>query len=260
MSRKSAFTLLELSIVLVIIGLVVGGVLVGTDLIKSAKLQKVIRESQGYANAAATFKLKYNGIPGDMPNPEDYFPDYEWNSGSMDINSGFIYGQSEGADAWKQLSLAGLIGASVQGANEYCGVTASAPESCSGGIGITSPRSSFSDRATWGIGVSRQTNRNVVLLGAGPTGDQAAWPHRGILTSLGAYNIDSKIDDGMPYSGSVRNERSIGSNLTGVADWEYYRCTDRDNNVTTKNGGNDPADYFKVDGEPTCSLTFPLGI
>lgn len=64
-SRNAAFTLIELSIVLVIIGLLVGGVLVGRDLIKSAEIRSQISQLQQYQAAINTFKAKmaiYRGI------------------------------------------------------------------------------------------------------------------------------------------------------------------------------------------------------
>ncbi len=62
---ESAFTLIELSIVLVVIGLVIGGVLVGKNLIKSSELNKIMTELQRYEAARLTFRTKYNCLPGD---------------------------------------------------------------------------------------------------------------------------------------------------------------------------------------------------
>ncbi len=67
-NRKSAFTLIELSIVLVIIGLVVGGVLVGKDLIHAAEIRSSISQKEQLNLAANSFRLKYDYLPGDMPN------------------------------------------------------------------------------------------------------------------------------------------------------------------------------------------------
>jgi prepilin-type N-terminal cleavage/methylation domain-containing protein len=63
---KSAFTLIELSIVLVIIGLIIGGILVGKDMIHTAELRRVVSQVQSYNTAENTFRLKYNAMPGDM--------------------------------------------------------------------------------------------------------------------------------------------------------------------------------------------------
>lgn len=64
---KRAFTLVELAIVIVIIGLLVGGVLSGQELIKQAKIRGHIKKLTQVDGAIHTFYAKYNFIPGDMP-------------------------------------------------------------------------------------------------------------------------------------------------------------------------------------------------
>src|SRR5271155_2823005 len=63
---QHGFTLIELSIVLVIIGLIVGGVLVGQDLIRAAEVRATIAQIEKYNTAVNTFRGKYNALPGDM--------------------------------------------------------------------------------------------------------------------------------------------------------------------------------------------------
>ena len=65
--RAKGFTLIELSIALVIIGLVVGGVLVGQDLIRAAKVRSTVSDIEKFNTAAFTFRSKYNHYPGDIP-------------------------------------------------------------------------------------------------------------------------------------------------------------------------------------------------
>ena len=66
-STSSGFTLLEMSVVLAIIGLITGGILVGADLIRSAGERGQIAQIQKYQSAVNTFKTKYNGqLPGDI--------------------------------------------------------------------------------------------------------------------------------------------------------------------------------------------------
>lgn len=60
------FTLLEFSIVLILIGLVVGGVLLGSDLIRASERRAVISEVQNFKTAITTFKGQYRALPGDM--------------------------------------------------------------------------------------------------------------------------------------------------------------------------------------------------
>src|SRR5262249_3826116 len=66
------FTLIELSIVLVIIGLIVGGVLVGQDMILSAQIRNAIKQVEQFNTATEAFKSKYNCLPGNCANATDY--------------------------------------------------------------------------------------------------------------------------------------------------------------------------------------------
>lgn len=66
MKDRSGFTLIEMSIVLVIIGLIVGGVLVGQDLIRAAAVRSQISQIEKYQTAVNTFRGKYGAMPGDM--------------------------------------------------------------------------------------------------------------------------------------------------------------------------------------------------
>lgn len=65
---EEGFTLVELAIVLVIIGLIVGGVLVGQDLIKSAEIRATVSQIERFNAAATTFRDKFGGLPGDLNN------------------------------------------------------------------------------------------------------------------------------------------------------------------------------------------------
>lgn len=65
-NNKAGFTLVELAIVLVIIGLIVGGVLVGQDMIKSAEIRSTISQWEKFNTAQNTFRDKYAGYPGDL--------------------------------------------------------------------------------------------------------------------------------------------------------------------------------------------------
>ena len=65
-AMRRGFTLVEMSIVLVIIGLIIGGVLVGRDLIQASTIRSQISQIEKYQTAVKTFRNKYDGLPGDL--------------------------------------------------------------------------------------------------------------------------------------------------------------------------------------------------
>lgn len=71
--KNSAFTLVELSLVLVIIGLLVGGVLEGLSLIQQAEIRSAATQFQQLEAGYRTFQTKYNCIMGDCVNATDFF-------------------------------------------------------------------------------------------------------------------------------------------------------------------------------------------
>lgn len=64
--NEGGFTLVELAIVLVIIGLLIGGVLKGSEMIQQAKITATIAQVKGYQAALATFRDIYSATPGDF--------------------------------------------------------------------------------------------------------------------------------------------------------------------------------------------------
>lgn len=72
---QKAFSLVELSIVLVILGLLTGGILAGQSLIRASELRAVVTEYERYIAASHTFRDKYMAIPGDMANATRFWGD-----------------------------------------------------------------------------------------------------------------------------------------------------------------------------------------
>ncbi len=66
MRKKTAFSLVELSIVLIIIGLLIAGVVGGSSLIKSAALRSVMSEARNYGIVTNSFFVSYDALPGDI--------------------------------------------------------------------------------------------------------------------------------------------------------------------------------------------------
>src|SRR6476659_9573614 len=66
--RQSGFTLIEIAIVLVIIGLLLGGVLKGQELITGARVRNLIQQQDGVKAAYFGFLDRFRALPGDYAN------------------------------------------------------------------------------------------------------------------------------------------------------------------------------------------------
>jgi prepilin-type N-terminal cleavage/methylation domain-containing protein len=65
--QQAGFTLVEIAIVLVIIGLLLGGVLKGQELITQAKISNITNEMNSYASAIYSYQDRFKRLPGDDP-------------------------------------------------------------------------------------------------------------------------------------------------------------------------------------------------
>jgi len=239
--KKQAFTLIELSIVLVIIGLIVGGVLVGRDLIEAARVRAVISENREYTAAVNTFRSKYNVLPGDLNTQQATSFGMQPTTRAMaeptmcvTHGNGLIEVTvaggvtsvlgSEGVLLWRDLSSAGMIKGNFTTATDDIpsGLTdADLP----GLFPVSKISSSYWAAAAGGqCGVSigyddffSNAGTNYWYLGALVT-NAGVWSQTvasGMSPSQ-AYQIDSKIDDGDPVKGIVRanNNTLMGFNLS----------------------------------------------
>src|SRR4030088_3250787 len=61
----SVFTLVEIAIVLVIIGLLLGGILKGQEMITQAKIKNIVNDFNGITAAINSYQDRYKALPGD---------------------------------------------------------------------------------------------------------------------------------------------------------------------------------------------------
>jgi prepilin-type N-terminal cleavage/methylation domain-containing protein len=219
--RRAGFSLVELSIVLVILGLLVGGVLTGKSLIRAAELRAVTTEFQAFNAAATIFKEKYMALAGDMNNATKFWGDnathcsdgIATNNGVPGTCNGNGNGQLEygAADApgeiflfWNQLSNAGLI------SGQYTGITGSGwwwaaipaqnvPESKVTGAGY----SIMPEDLTYGTNADHLAYNMKNSLVFGIMTLASAWYPMGGLSPQEAWGIDKKTDDGQAGRGNI---------------------------------------------------------
>jgi len=115
-SKKSAFSLIELSIVLIIIGLLIAGITGGASLIKSSELRSVMSEAKSYQVAVNSFYTQYDSYPGDTDisvGSNSTFSGNRNNQIQYAIANGVVAGSVvagfEGVDAWQDLRDIGAI-------------------------------------------------------------------------------------------------------------------------------------------------------
>src|SRR5476649_546217 len=124
MRKQTGFTLIEIAIVLVIVGLLLGGVLKGQELITAARVRNIAAQLDGVKIAYLGFQDRYRSLPGDyvdaqaaanIPGPT---PTLGCTSGNSTCQNGKIdpgSSPSESILAWHQLGRSGFINCSYDG-------------------------------------------------------------------------------------------------------------------------------------------------
>ncbi len=254
---QKGFTLVELAIVLVIIGLIVSSVLVGQDLIKAAQLRATVRQLNEYQVAVNTFIGKYNGIPGDinggtfgLTGTAGY---QDGTDGDGDGNGIVTSGASaslvttntgEMSTFWSHLTSPGkeLISGSYPG--NGCGAS-----TCL--VGRDMPAMKFGAN---GWGVFGASGINYFVAGMAATGGASAvTTTTATFIPTDAYNIDNKIDDGVPTAGEVV---SRGAHAT-VIDTAATTAAGADATVCNRTGTT-PHQYQYTANTAICVLRFTM--
>lgn len=211
-ARLVGFTLIELSIVLVIIGLIVGGVLVGQDLIRAATVRAQITQFERFNTAVNTFRTKYGGLPGDLSAASAAQFGFMARSGNpgrgdgngviegLDYGVNTIYGGTQTGEPfffWEDLSQAGLIEGTFDTATDAAPVSSITTTQ----LPLYIPQAKINGNFVY---VWSYIGSNYFGLSAYQQINVDGTNQNGVgLTVLQAYKIDQKLDDGYPVSGNI---------------------------------------------------------
>ncbi len=220
------FSLIELAIVIVIVGLLAGGIVVGQSLVHSAELNSIIGDYQRYKSAIQTFHDKYAALPGDMTNATSYWgkdnadcggdtgtaatPGTCNGNGDKLISYATAATSRESYRFWQQLSLDGLIEGNYTGTGTIGDPNTNVPPGRLTGSGWT-PVSLAPNGAEFNYTDGDTKFGNYLVFG---TVSQTIYPNIAILMPRDAFSIDNKFDDGKPGTGIVKsnNDSSIPGN------------------------------------------------
>lgn len=261
---QKGFTLVELSIVLVIIGLIVGGVLVGQDLINAAKIRAHVSQLEKFDAGASTFRAKYNFRAGDgvRGQVDAFFGANVLVPGNGDgtIDDG-VAGNTNTFDAeienyWQYLTVAALIpGVPIGTLNP-----AVMPNSCTD---CTLPESSLG-RGFITLGSKDNDPTSAVsgsLLYYFTTDENADNANiNTVLTPAEAFGVDSKLDDGRPNTGIIRAYGGDGMAGSDVASPQAALfgsatgCTTDADDTVDANLAED--EYALANEDTTCNFAY----
>lgn len=269
---RNGFTLVETTIVLVIIALIAGGILVGRDMIHQAELRAVGTEANKYRTAALAFKEKYRYAPGDLPNATSYWgkdtsvcaaaAGTASSTGTCNGNGdGHVYWCSNisGGDFsckepfwfWQQLALAGLIEGTYTGKGTatvtyYTAGTNTPLSKYPGIVWVMAYNNIYNYGDIYYFSVDYGNYLFTSLPGSLDQGGA------GTFSGMDAYSIDAKLDDGKPATGRI-----IGGGIPSDYSCAYCGNASKTNICTTSTNSTDFSGSYRTSNtDKVCYLNF----
>ena len=190
-TNKKGFSLIELSIVLIIIGLLVAGITGGASLIKSAELRAVMTDIRNYQTAVNAYYTSRGELPG--------------TNGSSEMNF------ANSCVAWAQMVNEGIVDANLTSFSQISGTK---QYTCDPITSVTADNSIGSKMkgGYYALGYNSEMLSNVIfLVGSGETVGSMASATAGTAAKLtetvvsrkDAKFLDDKMDNGISNSGKI---------------------------------------------------------
>jgi len=195
--KQKGFTLVEIAIVLVIIGLLLGGILKGQEMITQAKIKNVIADMSGVSAAMYGYQDRYKALPGDDKAATRWTGATAGNGDGLIGGTYLAGGAAESAHFWSHLRSAGFVS----------------------GTGSDNPFNAVSGK----MGV--QTGDGAVAPAAvlATVGPPAIPGFTGLILCSAnlpdkiAVSVDAQMDDGDGKKGSVRTMKQAAPNPAAIA-------------------------------------------
>lgn len=216
---QQGFSLLELSIVVLIIALMMGAVIGGQHIIRLAELRSIITEKEKYIAAVNNFAEKYTYLPGDFPDALKYWSSkpacpnttptaIESTRQTCNGNGDKVLAGARSDETylfWQHLMLEGMVDGTFYGVNGALSTTHTipgwnVPAGMMEGVGYTP---FVIDDAVIAADGYYPGQYGLVLLYGKPVGTN--YTYGTALSVTSAHAIDAKADDGMPATGFIRS-------------------------------------------------------
>ena len=217
--QASGFTLVEISIVMIIIGLLIGGTFGGIKLVENMQINSTVQMLNSIESAAITFKDTYGRLPGDMPNTAARLPNCTvapcatGGNGDRRLDASLaataaIADTNERFTFWHHLQASDITSLGIKNTTDM-NFGEGAPETALG-IGLRMALSGIS------------SGKHNAYMTNTPANTIAYAPEDLMLNGQILQALEAKMDDGKPWLGRVRTYNHCYSGPAGpVAEYVY---------------------------------------